>query len=54
MKIKIDKYEFAFVKSENPQARILIADVELNPPEELLMGAGPAIQKRVKNLLSMF
>jgi len=39
----IDMYEFAFVKSENPQARILIADVELNPPEELLMVAKSAI-----------
>lgn len=39
----IETYEFVFIKSENPKARILKADKQLNPPEKLLMVANPAI-----------
>jgi hypothetical protein len=39
----LDTYEFIFIKSQNPSARILKADEQLSPPEVLLMDASPAI-----------
>lgn len=39
----IDKYEFVFVKNNKPTPKIIKADEGLNPPEELLMKANPAI-----------
>lgn len=36
-------YSFAFIKSDNPMAKIIKADEELNPPSVLLMKAEPAI-----------
>jgi len=39
----IDKYEFIFIKNNNPIPKIIKADEGINPPEELLMEAYPAI-----------
>lgn len=39
----IEHYTFSFLESENPTARILKADDELNLPNNLLMKANPAI-----------
>lgn len=39
----IDKYEFIFIKNNNPTPKIIKTDGGLNPPEELLMEAYPAI-----------
>lgn len=42
-KHKFNKYELSFIEHKNPKARILLADKMLNPPEQLLMEAKPAI-----------
>ncbi|MBP3951783.1 competence protein ComJ [Bacillus suaedae] len=36
-------YSFAFIKNDNPIAKIIKADEELNPPSVLVMNAEPAI-----------
>lgn len=38
-----EHYTFSFIESENPTARVLKADNELNLPDDLLMEANPAI-----------
>jgi len=38
-----EHYTFSFIESENPTARVLRADDELNLPDNLLMEANPAI-----------
>jgi len=35
-------YHFQFIQAENPAAQILVADAELDPPDELCMTAEPA------------
>jgi hypothetical protein len=37
-----DKYEFIFIKTNNPQAKIIRADTGIKPPKELLLDAKPA------------
>ncbi len=39
----LDTYYISFIKTENPKARLLLADEMLTPPDELLMIAQPAI-----------
>lgn len=38
-----EHYTFSFIENENPTARVLKADNELNLPDNLLMEASPAI-----------
>jgi hypothetical protein len=38
-----DIYEFCFVRTQTPQARILVADEGLTPPSELVMEASAAV-----------
>ncbi len=40
---QLDVYDFSFVKTVHPTARILVADKMLNPPKELSMKANPAV-----------
>ena len=42
-KHRLNKYELSFIENKNPKAKILLADKMLNPPEQLLMEAKPAI-----------
>ncbi|MBA2174875.1 competence protein [Halobacillus locisalis] len=39
----LDHYTFSFMKNDNPLAKIIKADEELNPPSVLVMNAEPAI-----------
>lgn len=39
----LDHYSYAFIKNDNPMAKIIKADEELNPPSVLEMNAEPAI-----------
>lgn len=40
---RLDVYDFSFVKTKNPIAKILVADKMLNPSNKLLMEAKPAV-----------
>lgn len=39
---ELETYEFTFIRNENSTPRILKADEQLSPPEQLLMEAHPA------------